>query len=242
MSDMTLQWYTRARRLPRLIGKVPGGHDLPGGPYTVTQVVGTACVVVVGYLTMGLWGPGGGLVNYGILGVSALVCLIGLGFVKNTGRNPAAVGISLLGALAVPSRGKYRGRPIRTAKIHRVSHRIVACLPTPQDEGEGAFDTAAALTDVADVEGPTLPRPELPGEQLDEEIPQQDPLEHDVDEVGAVTRHERSPDGPEEITPVADNVPERASDSSEPAQPEQLHPMSNVQRLLADFDVKGRAS
>jgi len=34
-----VKWFTRARRFPKLIGKTHEGTPIPGGPYTITQVV-----------------------------------------------------------------------------------------------------------------------------------------------------------------------------------------------------------
>ena len=43
-----VKWYTRARKFPTLIGKTPDGTRLPGGPYTITQVlVGGALAVLL---------------------------------------------------------------------------------------------------------------------------------------------------------------------------------------------------
>ena len=244
MSD-TLQWYTRARRLPRLIGKVPGGHDIPGGPYTITQAVGTAVVVVMGYATTGIWGTDNGLTNYGILFVLALVTLIGLRFVKNTGRNPVAAGVSLVGAFASPVQGTYRGRAIRTPRPHGVQHRILACVPPPAAEvGAVALSMQAAperREQETSSSAPTHAEPAHVGEQLHEEPSR---------ETAAVASGESAPaDGkaeqqtPSSIHRTPDEEPVDEIDDVVLTPPvEQMKPMSNVQRLLADFDVKGRAS
>ena len=245
MSDLTLQWYTRARRLPRLIGKVPGGHDIPGGPYTITQAVGTAVVVVVGYATTGIWGTDNGLTNYGILFVVALVTLIGLRFVKNTGRNPIAAGVSLVGAFTSPVQGTYRGRAIRTPRPHGVQHRILACVPPPAAE-VGSADLGAQveperLEQEVTSSAPTHAEPAQVGEQVHEE-----PL---LEAAAAASAESAFADGndiqqiPSSIhrTPDEESVDE-VDDVVFTRPVEQMKPMSNVQRLLADFDVKGRAS
>lgn len=236
MSDLTLQWYTRARRLPRLIGKVPGGHDIPGGPYTITQAVGTAVVVVIGYATTGIWGTDKGLVNYGILFVVALVTLIGLRFVKSTGRNPVAAGVSLVGAFASPGQGTYRGRAIRTPRPHGVHHRIVACVP-PQTAGVGVADlgeqAAPEHLEQESISAVSAPNElVLVGEQVREEPPL---------EAAAVASAEGEPEQPTSSSSHC-TTDEGADDVVLERPAAQMKPMSNVQRLLADFDVKGRAS
>lgn len=42
--------YTRARKHPLVIGKLPGAGRLPGGPYTITQVM--TMVISFGLLVM----------------------------------------------------------------------------------------------------------------------------------------------------------------------------------------------
>lgn len=42
---MDIQWHTEARQQPRIIGKDSSGRKIPGGPYTIYQVI--AVIVVV---------------------------------------------------------------------------------------------------------------------------------------------------------------------------------------------------
>lgn len=73
-----MRWYTRALRIPRLIGKLPSGERIKGGPYRLSQAVVAGGIVAVGAVTMSWWGPllsGAGpsfFVNWGtLLGVAA---------------------------------------------------------------------------------------------------------------------------------------------------------------------------
>lgn len=52
-----MRWYTRALRIPSLIGKLPTGERIWGGPYTLPQVGVAGGIVVVGAVTMSWWGP-----------------------------------------------------------------------------------------------------------------------------------------------------------------------------------------
>lgn len=47
--------YTRGLRIPILIGRFSDGVSVPGGPYTITQVLLGGSSIVLGYLTLGLW-------------------------------------------------------------------------------------------------------------------------------------------------------------------------------------------
>lgn len=80
MSDA--RWYTAARRFPQLIGRTPDGSKLPGGPYTILQLVVGAVVLFVLWNTTGLWARGGLFVNIAIGG--GLLC----GSVWLSGRLP----------------------------------------------------------------------------------------------------------------------------------------------------------
>ena len=47
--------FTAARRFPQLIGKTPDGKRIAGGPYTMTQFVGGAALILGLYFTHSLW-------------------------------------------------------------------------------------------------------------------------------------------------------------------------------------------
>lgn len=62
-----MRWYTRALKIPRLIGKLPSGERIKGGPYRQSQAYTFVTIVVVGHLTMSWWGMGGFFTNWGAL-------------------------------------------------------------------------------------------------------------------------------------------------------------------------------
>lgn len=60
MSEMStpqrvMRSFTRGLKIPALIGKFADGTRIWGGPYTMTQFSVGLGVLVIGYLTMGLW-------------------------------------------------------------------------------------------------------------------------------------------------------------------------------------------
>lgn len=55
---MVTRFYTSVRRIPTLVGKLPNGGFIPGGPYTLGQVVLLLLVAIGGFYTMPLWGGG----------------------------------------------------------------------------------------------------------------------------------------------------------------------------------------
>lgn len=57
------RWYTSARRFPQLIGRTPDGSKLPGGPYTILQLVAAAVTVFVLWHTAWAWARFGFISN-----------------------------------------------------------------------------------------------------------------------------------------------------------------------------------
>ena len=62
-----VRFHTRGVRFPRLIGKTADGTRLPGGPYTITQVVATVTIFIVGQWTRPVWGGNGLAGDYLVL-------------------------------------------------------------------------------------------------------------------------------------------------------------------------------
>ena len=53
---MVTRFYTAVRRIPTLVGKLPNGGFITGGPYTLGQVALLLLVAVGGFYTMPWWG------------------------------------------------------------------------------------------------------------------------------------------------------------------------------------------
>ncbi len=120
-----VKWYTRARRFPQLIGKTPDGARLWGGPYTYTQVIGAAVVIVVGIQTAGLWGQFGLIGNALLLLGVAYATTLGLGRLPIGSRNPLSVAQGALKSVSTSAAGSYAGRPLKIRRPHRVTSRVV---------------------------------------------------------------------------------------------------------------------
>ncbi len=141
-----LRWYTRARRIPKLIGKTASGEHLPGGPYTVTQFVGGALVLVGMNFTRPLWG-GNGLGDYLVIALVATVVVIALKFVRTAGRNPALVIAGRAAGIIAPSYGRQGGAPIKTPRGQKLTSRVNVDLapasltrtPSPAAAGSQRF-------------------------------------------------------------------------------------------------------
>ncbi|MGW1496356.1 hypothetical protein [Streptomyces sp. NPDC002402] len=110
--DLVGHSYTRARKHPLVIGKLPGAGRLPGGPYTITQIV--TMVVAFGLLavTQALWA------HFGLANILIMIALPwGLAWVlryaRIDGRDPARAVRSLLIYASAPAGGRLAGRPQR---------------------------------------------------------------------------------------------------------------------------------
>ncbi|MFD4482802.1 hypothetical protein ACFWPU_42775 [Streptomyces sp. NPDC058471] len=121
--------YTKARRHPLVVGTLPGGGRLWGGPYTIPQLVVAAASFALLLLFRPLWAHFGGVLNVLI----AVGVPLGLAFavrrVSVDGRNPLAVAGSVLGVLGSPAEGRLGGRPVKTLTRKRpVSGRCTLSL------------------------------------------------------------------------------------------------------------------
>lgn len=133
-SVQMVRWYTRARRFPQLVGKFPDGRRLPGGPYTITQVILGAGLVVGGLSTRSFWGGRGMIADLFLLSVITGGLVFAAGKIPLGGRNPAAAAAGMFAAIAAPAHGRVGGRPVRLRPATRLRHHVTIwdCPPTVQ--------------------------------------------------------------------------------------------------------------
>jgi len=129
--------YTRARKHPLVIGKLPGAGRLPGGPYTITQIVTMVLAFLGLTITRGLWAV------FGLADVLVLIAVPwglawALRFGRLDGRDPARALRSLLVYLSMPADGRLAGRPqhgarprlaVSTCTVHVRSEAALAPRP-----------------------------------------------------------------------------------------------------------------
>jgi hypothetical protein len=107
--------YTRARKHPLVIGKLPGAGRLPGGPYTITQVM--TMVITFGLLVMtkDLWAHFG-VLNFLLMALTPWGLAWMLRYARLDGRDPARAVRSLLIYSSAPAQGRLAGKPQRVTR------------------------------------------------------------------------------------------------------------------------------
>lgn len=152
-----VRWYTRARKVPQLIGRTPDGTRIWGGPYTITQVVGGGLVLVLALNTMGAWARFGfGFFgNVMVLAAVTVVVIVVLGRIPVGSRNPLSVVSAALHAVSAPRHGRVSGQKVLLRRPRRVRHRVLVeqtpgpavCPRGPEPQPTEATPTPAQVRD-----------------------------------------------------------------------------------------------
>ncbi|GLX22627.1 hypothetical protein [Streptomyces lavendulae] len=107
--------YTRARKHPLVIGKLPGAGRLPGGPYTITQVMTMVISFGLLIMTRDLWAHFGAM-NFILMVLIPWGLAWVLRYARLDGRDPARAVRSLLIYSSTPAQGRLAGKPQRVAR------------------------------------------------------------------------------------------------------------------------------
>ena len=125
--------FYRTTKYPRMLGRLPDGTRIWGGPYTFTQGITGGCVLLLVLNTWGSWAVYGLLTNIIIAAGAVGVSLYLSGLVRTKNRNPILAGVGALTALTAPSAGKldksFRFRKPRHIRGTYLTP-VVAAAPT----------------------------------------------------------------------------------------------------------------
>lgn len=123
----TAKFYTKARRIPMLVGKLPSGGRIWGGPYTITQVGAGAVVAFALWKTAPLWAQLGGFMNI-VVAVGVVVGVVwATGKLPSSGRNPIAFVMDAMNLTSSP--GRLVGGQVALPKPRLMTHRVMVVLP-----------------------------------------------------------------------------------------------------------------
>ncbi|WP_448812112.1 hypothetical protein [Agromyces bauzanensis] len=149
------KFFTGARRIPLMIGRMFAGEKLWGGPYKLTQAVagGVAAVVLYGLYSLGIGHNGNILIDLFIGAAIVAGVIFAFGKLPSTKRNLLSMGTSIVTSLTAPPGGRYRGRRLTLARPGRRQpagrrQQIKTIVQSP-----------ASTTEVAPVPAATLSRP-----------------------------------------------------------------------------------
>lgn len=129
----TGRFYTAARKFQQLIGVTPAGETIPGGPYTITQVVAGIVVLAVGFLTRPLW-------SQDVFADVLIIVAAAIGITYLVGRMPGSRRsiINLLNCwitlMLRPRTGTYRGKKMPTSYSKGKPRRTVPAKQTGTEE------------------------------------------------------------------------------------------------------------
>ncbi|MBT1187888.1 hypothetical protein HET69_28855 [Streptomyces sp. CJ_13] len=139
--------YTRARRHPLVIGKLPGAGRLPGGPYTITQVM--TMVISFGLLVMtrDLWAHFGAM-NFILMALIPWGLAWVLRYARLDGRDPARAVRSLLIYSSTPAQGRLAGKPQRVARPRLATATCTVRVRSAERPAPAAAATKPALAAV----------------------------------------------------------------------------------------------
>lgn len=119
--------FYRVVRIPIMVGRLPSGEKIIGGPYTAAQIVAVGFAAMLLYKSFPLWRTDNFLANIGLAVVLVLIVGIIAGKMQKLDGNPMIHFDGLMGALStryVLKQGTYRGKPLkldrpRRARAHR---------------------------------------------------------------------------------------------------------------------------
>jgi hypothetical protein len=168
----TAKFYTKARRIPMLVGKLPSGGRIWGGPYTITQVGAGAVVAFALWKTAPLWAQLGGFMNMAVA-VGVVVGVVwATGKLPSSGRNPVAFVMDAMNLTSSP--GRLVGGQVALPKPRLMTHRVMVAIPR-QTVGPSRTERAAeqvrpptgAVAGATEPQHPVMVRP-IPTELLPE--------------------------------------------------------------------------
>ena len=114
------RFYTRSRRFPRMVGRLPEGTKIWGGPYSFTQLgigLATAAVLIA---TRGVWGLGSIVLDLALIAAGSWGAAFAGRLIPLSNVSPVVLAATAFGAVAAPRYGTFNGRPWTPARPRAV--------------------------------------------------------------------------------------------------------------------------
>lgn len=146
------RFYTSARSFKQVLGSLPDGTKIPGGPYTHSQIGTMVGILIVGWIARDIWSIGSVVGDF----IALIAIAVGAGYLigqmPSSRRNPLKLLSSALTLVTHPGPGgRWRGRPLRlTTKAQKI-----------QRETKKAAKAAASKATSETPEAPEEPPAEL---------------------------------------------------------------------------------
>lgn len=155
----TARFYTRSRRFPKVIGRFHDGTRIPGGPYTVAQVVIGGVVALVALTTRAMWGTDVILLDIPLALGIAWGAAWAAGRIPATRRNLLLVVTGAVSAASRPAAGRYRNQQFRLRPPHRAAGAVAIATATTHPTPSGHPDAAQPPATATAVAPRPLPTP-----------------------------------------------------------------------------------
>lgn len=115
--QMIGKFYTSARRFKQVMGSLPDGTPIPGGPYTYVQVATMVVSMIFGWVTRGLWGTSSTIGDLIVLLIFSAGISFLLGKLPSSRRSPLRLlGSVLVLALHPGPGGNWKGQALRLSR------------------------------------------------------------------------------------------------------------------------------
>lgn len=113
--------FYRTSKYPLMMGRLPDGTKIFGGPYTAAQGITGAATIMGALFTWGLWANFGLFGNIIMLAASVIIPVYLAGMIRTKNRNPIMLAAGAIGAWNAPSGGKLANAPLKFRKPHHVT-------------------------------------------------------------------------------------------------------------------------
>lgn len=106
------RFYTRSRKFPRMVGRLPEGTRIWGGPYTFTQLAVAIVSMIAGGVTRGLWSTGSLVIDLSVIAGTAWALTFAARVIPASPLNPLVVAAAALATTFGPRDGTFDSRPV----------------------------------------------------------------------------------------------------------------------------------